>query len=400
MRTTLVAAVLVLAACSPVLAAAPRGPATAEPAPIRSDGGTATGAVSVGTAEAVGTVNLSPKTKPIEVRRQQVMQILRLIQPNQQNLRVAEAALAAAGKENLPVLQELKDHPDRLVGDDELATNTYATTEGVEFTDTRPHEARAKDLIALRLKVVETAINQFTQGFDPQMAIEKWAGGKAAAGAQPLKDDNLTKLFPDYTFHSLVFRMYPVAMMPPEPYKQHNIFAIDRKGSVEDLTSKEELEGWFRKHLGAVKDEATAKTVVRAWMACTQQLVTDGMFRFTLAEDSLAVEKADGGHKASGRLDVAPGGGNRGTISVTLTFDAESKLGPVSQEVNLKAGMRPICQSTKLLDPDPIVRRMAEDCLMIMGTDAFPYMVDQRAKSSPELQQAIDRIMQKILDRE
>ncbi len=389
MRTTLAAVLLLVTGCL-VYAAAPGGPSIVEISPVRIGSGSATGPAIAGTAEAAGTV------KPIEVRRQQVMQILRSIQPHQQNTRAAEVALAAAGKENLPVLQELKDHPDRLVGDDELTTSTYTTTDGLEITDSRPREARAKDLSALRLKVVETVINQFVPGSDPA-AAGKRAGDKPPTPGWPLKNDSLTKLFPDYAFQSRAVVPMPVARSSG-PENSGHVYAIDRKDAVEDLTNTEALKGWFGKHLGAVKDEATAKTVMRAWMACLPSLVADSMYQFVLAEDTLVVEKTEKGLKVSGRLDVTPGAGNRGTVSATLTFDAEGKLGPVSQEVNLKPGIRPVCQSTKLLDPDPIVRRMAEDSLMIMGTEAFPYMIDQRSRSGPELQAAIDRMMERIIN--
>ena len=59
--------------------------------------------------------------------------------------------------------------------------------------------------------------------------------------------------------------------------------------------------------------------------------------------------------------------------------------------------MRPICQSTKLLDSDPIVRKMAEQDLLIMGKAAKPYLDEQRAKVSPPLRDAIDKIWQQIL---
>ena len=70
----------------------------------------------------------------------------------------------------------------------------------------------------------------------------------------------------------------------------------------------------------------------------------------------------------------------------------------VSQTAHLKAGLRPICQATKLLDADPIVRRMAEQDLLILGRTAQEYLAVQRAKASPELQQAIDQIWQRIVD--
>jgi multimeric flavodoxin WrbA len=59
--------------------------------------------------------------------------------------------------------------------------------------------------------------------------------------------------------------------------------------------------------------------------------------------------------------------------------------------------MRPICQSTKLLDPDPIVRKMAEQDILIMGSPAKEYLDWQRTQVSPELRQAIDRIWQRII---
>jgi hypothetical protein len=51
-----------------------------------------------------------------------------------------------------------------------------------------------------------------------------------------------------------------------------------------------------------------------------------------------------------------------------------------------------------LLDADPIVRRMAEQDLLIMGSAAKSYLDEQRAKASPELRRAIDRLWQRIVD--
>ena len=64
----------------------------------------------------------------------------------------------------------------------------------------------------------------------------------------------------------------------------------------------------------------------------------------------------------------------------------------------LRPGIRPICQATKLLDRDPIVRRMAEQDVLVMGRAAKPYLDQVRATARPKLQQAIDRIWQRILD--
>jgi hypothetical protein len=64
----------------------------------------------------------------------------------------------------------------------------------------------------------------------------------------------------------------------------------------------------------------------------------------------------------------------------------------------LRPGVRPICQATKLLDRDPIVRRMAEQDLLVMGRAAKPYLDQVRAAAQPKLQQAIDRTWHHIVD--
>jgi len=43
---------------------------------------------------------------------------------------------------------------------------------------------------------------------------------------------------------------------------------------------------------------------------------------------------------------------------------------------------------------------MAEQDLLIMGPAAHDYMMEQRAKATPELQAAIDRMWERILERE
>lgn len=64
----------------------------------------------------------------------------------------------------------------------------------------------------------------------------------------------------------------------------------------------------------------------------------------------------------------------------------------------LRPGVRPICQATKLLDRDPIVRRMAEQDILVMGCTAKPYLDQVRAASRPKLRQAIERIWQRIVN--
>jgi hypothetical protein len=60
-------------------------------------------------------------------------------------------------------------------------------------------------------------------------------------------------------------------------------------------------------------------------------------------------------------------------------------------------GQRVGVQATKLLDPDPIVRRMAEQDLLVMGRATKPYLDQVRARVRPKLQLAIDRMWERIV---
>jgi hypothetical protein len=80
-----------------------------------------------------------------------------------------------------------------------------------------------------------------------------------------------------------------------------------------------------------------------------------------------------------------------------MALGAAGGLVRIYEKAALQPGVRPICQATKLLDRDPIVRRMAEQDLLVMGRAVKPYLDQVRATAGPELQQAIDRVWQRIL---
>jgi hypothetical protein len=105
---------------------------------------------------------------------------------------------------------------------------------------------------------------------------------------------------------------------------------------------------------------------------------------------------ADGRITAAGQSVVAPTGGNQGLLESQIVFSPEGKLASTKNEKNIQEGMRPICQSTKLLDEDQIVRRMAEQDILLMGRSCKFYLDEQRAKATPELQAAIDAIWIRI----
>ena len=219
-----------------------------------------------------------------------------------------------------------------------------------------------------------------------------------AGRVQPITEEPVVKTFPQYLFFAVVFRQFPVARPTPEPLQSSNVYAVprDQHGQLQLFTDTKGLEAFFRSTLGPIQDDNTARDVARAWLQLAPALSQDGFYQFVLQEDSLKVIAETPGRKVSGKV-VAMAGGN-GEIVATLAFDGAGRLVNVSQIAHLKAGLRPICQATKLLDADPIVRRMAEQDLLILGHAAQEYLAVQRAKASPELQQAIDQIWQRIVD--
>jgi hypothetical protein len=226
--------------------------------------------------------------------------------------------------------------------------------------------------------------------------LEKTGG--PAANVQYVQYDPVWHAFPKYYFFTAFFRLYPVAAAPPEGLKSSNIFVVGPDGKPKLINDTKALEEFFRTNLPGIKEDDAAKDAVRAWLRLSQEFRQDGFYQFQLMDDSTKVARDGDARVASGKTVVMKGG--NGELNVTLKFDADGKLvkNGVTEEGNLKPGPRPICQATKLLDADPIVRRMAEQDLLIMGRAAKSYLDEQRAKASPELQRAIDRLWQRILD--
>jgi hypothetical protein len=221
--------------------------------------------------------------------------------------------------------------------------------------------------------------------------LEKKKG--AHANIQVVKDESLSRTFPDVVFITALFRQFPVARPLPEGLKSSNVFAVGLDGAVQLLGEGKELETFFKKNLDAQSDDA-AKDAVRSWLRLSPEFRQDGFYKFVLMDDSTKVASSGQGKEASGKVVVMQGG--NGEISVTLALDDKGKLTKVEESAKIRPGPRPICQATKLLDNDPIVRRMAEQDLLIMGKAAHDYLQEQRAKANPALQKAIDQLWQRI----
>ena len=222
--------------------------------------------------------------------------------------------------------------------------------------------------------------------------------GAERGQVMPVVENVLARIFPGDRFYALRFRQYPVALAPPDPLTSNNLFVVRPNGSVEHLPDVGALELFFRAALRPVTADAQAQDAARAWLRLAQEFRQDGFLQFAIPDDSLRVTaRANGGREATGKALVTPQGGNQGEIAATLTFDGGGSLLTVSESANIKRGIRPICQATKLLDPDPVVRGMAEQAILVMGKGAKAYLDEQRARARPALQEAIDRIWRQIL---
>jgi hypothetical protein len=232
----------------------------------------------------------------------------------------------------------------------------------------------------------QTAVKEHLAQFKgAESANVEWLGGPAVAAA-----------FPNDQFFVVWFRTFPVARRIPEGLAATNLFVVPDKGKVKrlDAAEKKALREFFEKHVAPAKDEKSAKQATDAWLTLSTAYLRDGFFRFEVLGKETEAKKADGGLETSGRAMVIAGG--KGQVTVALAFDGEGKLSRFKEDAKIQAGPRPICQATKLLDPDPIVRRMAEQDLLFMGLAAGDYLREQRAQANPELRQAIDRLWRRI----
>jgi hypothetical protein len=211
-----------------------------------------------------------------------------------------------------------------------------------------------------------------------------------------ITDEPVECAFPGHVFFSVLFVQFPIGRPIPEPLKASNIFAVSPEGKLKLLTDAKELETYFKDALEPVKTDKAAQEAALAWLRFSEQFAQDGFYTFKTVEEASKVEAVKEIRTASAKGTLTKGG--NGDISVALTFDEKGKLSKVVEKIELKPGPRPICHATKLLDPDPLVRRIVEQDLLIMGRSAKDYLDEQRAKANPELQKAIDRIWQRILD--
>jgi hypothetical protein len=221
--------------------------------------------------------------------------------------------------------------------------------------------------------------------------------------------DYIDNSFPDTDFFEVRFRQYPVAVTTPKGLSDSNLFLVQNR-TVFPLVSPADLKDFFLDELSPVRDTGDAEDAGLAWLRLSEAFSQDGFFTFAAPRVTVTTSTGethgrpprhrDRRHRreiqVTGSVTVTAGG--RGSISVAMDFDSDGVLDSVSETRDVRPGVRPICQATKLLDADPLVRRMAEQDILVMGKSARGYLDEQGVKAKPELKAAIDRLWKRIVD--
>jgi hypothetical protein len=237
---------------------------------------------------------------------------------------------------------------------------------------------------------------------NPRALVEKWLRSRLSAdqlrqaALWPLDSDALAASLPAWRFYAVRFRQWPVGVRVPAPLEASNVFAVSGRGQVKLLATAEALESFFRSALPRAAGPQAQKEALLAWLTLSPEFSQDGFFRFTLSKTGPSLTRNGPRTRVRGRVEVVPQAGNEGFIQADLSFDESGRLLDVQEQRQVKAGVRPICQATLLLHPEPLVRRMAERDLLVLGPLALPYLEERRAQASPRLRQAIDSIRARI----
>src|SRR5438876_9184973 len=232
---------------------------------------------------------------------------------------------------------------------------------------------------------------------DDQQLVEDYLKSRGAVGAvvRPITDDYVGRTFPNFSFFGVIFRQYPVAVLCPQTQdlKCANVFFV-KDGQVDFVATIPDLKFFFSAELGPAPSKKAAADAASTWLRFSEELNQDLFYTFSAPE--ISYMPWEDVTRVRGHAAVMAGG--EGQIDVLITLGAAGSLVHILEKSALRPGVRPICQATKLLDRDPIVRRMAEQDVLVMGRAAKPYLDQVRATARPKLQQAIDRIWQRILD--
>jgi hypothetical protein len=288
------------------------------------------------------------------------------------------------------------------------ASNMGTVSTGVEYPDTGLPSPQANRFDPGTPGPLEkAAIERTAPGASPRKVIEKYFN------ALPIAQDDMSRvranvlfidtgsyqpLFPKKLFYVLRFPQWPVSIAPPAGLASNNLMVFTQDKPLHAISNSHQLQEYFQLNAHTQGTADDAANTLKTWLSLFAELEQDGMFQFNAPVIESSTNSAAGGFEVHGHIDVAPKNGDMGSITGKVIVDANGKLQSATARPALQSGMRPICQATKLLDADPIVRKMAERDLLVMGRSARNYLIIQRSKAAPELRARIDQIWQQILD--
>lgn len=247
------------------------------------------------------------------------------------------------------------------------------------------------------------AIKKAVNGATPRQLIVAYTNKFSKRGGQPflqsgqlffVDDPAIQNAFPERLFYTLRFRQWPIGFDIPAPMRSNNIFTLSKASGLKLITDLDQLKNLFKAEIANATTVKKQRDVTMAWIRLQEELAQDGMYQFLtpLIENSTSAK----GNTFNAVAKVSTNTGNLGQLQANFVFGTNGTVLSINATNNLQEGMRPICQSTKLLDQDPIIRSMAKRDLLIMGRFAKPYLEEIRSTVSPELKREIDAIWKQI----
>jgi hypothetical protein len=195
-------------------------------------------------------------------------------------------------------------------------------------------------------------------------------------------DEYLVDTFPDHIFIIVQSQCWPIPRGP------NTIFVFDTNENLVELPGKKELEKFFQSN---VREGASPDKVVRAWLRLRMVYRKDEYLEFKYPDKTKSA-----GNTVSAVVEVVSKD-DEGSFEAVLWFDDDGKFSQVNEERDsIRVWPRPICQAKLLTYPDALVRATAEHSLLVMGSRAKPYLLEQRANARADLRREIDRVLKRI----
>jgi hypothetical protein len=148
---------------------------------------------------------------------------------------------------------------------------------------------------------------------------------------QPLGDDDLRTIFNQCEFFLLRYPRYPSEVIPVEPLRPNNLFAVcDR--NVSHMSDGTELRDFFLQHFPSATNNEIRTAGIRGWLRLAQELYQDGFVKFS----SPSIKTDDS--KFEGAVNAIEGTGE-GSITVKMLFRSD-KLAELRFEEHVVPGPR------------------------------------------------------------